>query len=220
MSPAKISAKQLGHPLLDDGRVCNDVGVGPAGSVLLVTGSNMSGKSTLLRSLGVNVVLAQMGSVVCADEMMLPPLKIETSMRIVDSLADGVSFFMAELKRLKEIVDTAGEINDDQQWSMLFLLDEILQGTNSQERQIAVSRVVRRLIDGNAIGCISTHDLDLGQTDDLQDKCQTVHFAESFETKDGEEVMTFDYQMREGISPTTNALKLLEMVGLGEKKNR
>ena len=177
----------------------------------------MSGKSTLLRSVGVNVVLAQMGSVVCAEEMSMPPIHIETSMRIADSLADGVSFFMAELKRLKEIVDTAKSHGDTTPRRMMFLLDEILQGTNSRERQIAVSRVVRRLIDGKAIGAISTHDLDLAKTDELEKACQTVHFSEQFTEVDGKKQMTFDYQMKSGIAETTNALKLLEIVGLGEE---
>ena len=100
---------------------------------------------------------------------------------------------------------------------MLFLLDEILQGTNSRERQIAVSRVVRKLIDSGAIGAISTHDLDLATTDDLKKACKTVHFSEHFEEVEGKRKMTFDYQMKPGIAETTNALKLLEMVGLGEK---
>lgn len=216
-----IQATQLGHPLLSDSeRVNNDCQVGPTGTVLLVTGSNMSGKSTLLRSIGLNSAMAQMGCVVCADEMKLPPVQVATSMRISDSLADGVSFFMAELKRLKQIVDQAEEVQRDPEWKMLFLLDEILQGTNSRERQVAVSRVVRRLIDDEAIGCISTHDLDLAKTEDLKSCCNTVHFCEDFVEVDGVKKMTFDYKMHQGISPTTNALKLLEMVGLGEKKQK
>lgn len=215
-SNAVIKGTQVGHPLLDKSRVPNDVQMGPPGTVLLVTGSNMSGKSTLLRSVGVNVVLGQMGSVVCAGEMSMPPMHIETSMRIADSLADGVSFFMAELKRLKEIVDTAKAHQGDNPRRMLFLLDEILQGTNSRERQIAVSRVVRKLIDEKAIGAISTHDLDLATTGDLEKACQTVHFSEQFKEVDGKKQMTFDYRMKSGIAETTNALKLLEIVGLGE----
>ena len=215
-SDAVISGRNLGHPLLGEERVCNDVEIGPPGTVLLVTGSNMSGKSTLLRSVGANIVLAQLGAVVCASEMKLPPMHIETSMRIADSLADGVSFFMAELKRLKEIVDSANAHTNDNPRRLLFLLDEILQGTNSRERQVAVSRVVRKLIDEKAIGAISTHDLDLATTDDLAQACQTVHFAEQFSETDGKKTMTFDYQMKPGVAKTTNALKLLEMVGLGE----
>jgi len=213
-----IKATQLAHPLLGQERVANDAEVGPPGSVLLVTGSNMSGKSTLLRSIGANAILAQMGTVVCAQSMTLPPVRIETSMRIADSLADGVSFFMAELKRLKQIVDVAKQTTSNDDQTMMFLLDEILQGTNSRERQIAVSRVVRKLIDGKAIGCISTHDLDLAKTEDLADACRTVHFSEQFVTENGKEKMTFDYRIKQGIAKTTNALKLLELVGLGEDK--
>ena len=210
-----IEAVEMAHPMLGEERVANSVTVGPAGTVLLVSGSNMSGKSTLLRTIGINAVLAQMGAVVCAKEFRMPPLFIETSMKIVDSMADGVSFFMAELKRLKEIVDQAKSYRAKER-TMLFLLDEILQGTNSRERQIAVSRVVRKLIDDNAIGAISTHDLDLATTDELKEACQSVHFTEQFFVEDGQRRMTFDYQMRHGIAETTNALKLLEMVGLGD----
>ena len=112
-SETVVSGTELAHPLLGQERVANSVKVGPMGTVLLVTGSNMSGKSTLLRSIGANVILAQMGTVVCAKHLSIPPMRIETSMRIADSLADGVSFFMAELKRLKQIVDTAKEVADD-----------------------------------------------------------------------------------------------------------
>jgi DNA mismatch repair ATPase MutS len=123
---------------------------------------------------------------------------------------------MAELKRLKAIVDTADAVEAEGKKTLLFLLDEILQGTNSRERQIAVSRVVRKLIDEKAIGAISTHDLDLATTPELKTACQTVHFSEQFVEVDGKKKMTFDYRMKKGIAETTNALKLLEMVGLGE----
>jgi DNA mismatch repair ATPase MutS len=125
---------------------------------------------------------------------------------------------MAELKRLKEVVDTAEEIHrDNNPRRMMFLLDEILQGTNSRERQIAVSQVVRKLIDLGAVGAISTHDLDLGTTDELAAACEPVYFSEQFKEVDGKKEMTFDYQMKKGIAETTNALKLLELVGLGER---
>lgn len=213
-----IQGTHVGHPLLGTERVANDVKIGPPGTVLLVTGSNMSGKSTLLRSVGANVVLGQMGSVVCAQTFRQPTMQIETSMRIADSLADGVSFFMAELKRLKQVVDAAEAIEaSGGHRRMLFLLDEILQGTNSRERQIAVSRVVRRLIDRKAIGAISTHDLDLAKTDELASACDPVYFSEQFKEVDGKKAMTFDYQMKTGIAETTNALKLLELVGLGDQ---
>ncbi len=212
-----VEGTAVAHPLLGLERVANDVQVGPPGTVLLVTGSNMSGKSTLLRAVGANVVLGQMGSVVCANRFRQPTLQIESSMRIADSLSEGVSFFMAELKRLKEVVDTAEQIQQaNNPRRMMFLLDEILQGTNSRERQIAVSRVVRRLIDLGAVGAISTHDLDLGTTDELAAACVPVYFSEQFREIDGKKQMTFDYQMKMGIAETTNALKLLEIVGLSE----
>jgi DNA mismatch repair ATPase MutS len=217
-SEANISAQALGHPLLsDDMCVRNDVVVGPKDSFLLVTGSNMSGKSTLLRSIGVNVVLAQAGGPVCATEFHLPPLQIATSMRVHDSLADGVSFFMAELKRMKQIVDQSRELQHSGERQLLYLLDEILQGTNSAERQIAVSRIINYLVAHGAIGAVSTHDLELARVSDLAKCCQMVHFRETIVKNDDQQEMTFDYKMRQGLSPTTNALKLLEIVGLSER---
>ena len=212
-----IQATALGHPLLPD-KVCvrNDVAVGPAGTFVLVTGSNMSGKSTLLRAIGVNVVLAQAGGPVCAAEFRLPPLQLATSMRIHDSLADGVSFFMAELKRLKQIVDACREREKSGQRTMLYLLDEILQGTNSTERHIAVSQVISHLVKHGAIGIVSTHDLELANSPNLASACQTVHFRETISGNGAAQKMTFDYKMRDGLAPTTNALKLLELVGLVE----
>jgi hypothetical protein len=211
----QLQANQLGHPLLPPGKcVANDVAIGPPGTLLLVTGSNMSGKSTLLRSVGLNAVLAQMGAPVCAASLRMTPLELATSMRISDSLADGVSFFMAELKRLREVVQRAETLDANAPRGQLFLLDEILQGTNSRERQIAVSRVLNRLLAAGAIGAVSTHDLELASLPELKSACRPVYFAESFATIEGKKVMTFDYRMHAGISPTTNALKLLELVGL------
>lgn len=212
-----VMAEDLGHPLIAANQVVtNSVQLGPVGRFLLVTGSNMSGKSTMLRSIGLNVVLAQMGAPVFARRMSLPAVEISTSMRVSDSLADGVSFFMAELNRLKAIVDQAISISQRKGVGHLFLLDEILQGTNSRERQIAVAAVVHRLIDVGSIGAISTHDLELAGADGLASHCDVVHFREHFRGPEGSKKMEFDYQMRAGISPTTNALKLLEMVGLGD----
>ena len=211
----RLAATQLGHPLLAPHCcVVNDVELGPPGTLLLVTGSNMSGKSTLLRSVGLNAVLAQMGAPVCAQFFQMVPVELATSMRISDSLADGVSFFMAELKRLREVVEQARKLEAGGEKGMLFLLDEILQGTNSRERQIAVSLVLRRLLEAGAIGAVSTHDLELAGLPELKSACRPVYFAESFSTVDGKKTMTFDYKMHQGISPTTNALKLLELVGL------
>ena len=212
---ANFAAQQLGHPLLPNNqRVTNDVSLGPPGSFLLVTGSNMSGKSTLLRSVGLNVLLARAGGPTCSVDCRLPPLTIATSMRVGDSLSDGVSFYMAELQRLKQVIDLAKQVAATPERHLLFLLDEILLGTNSAERQIAVVRVIDHLLSLNAIGAISTHDVELANSDKLAEACQAVHFREQIIQRDGHDQMTFDYQMRPGVATTTNAIRLLEMVGL------
>jgi hypothetical protein len=217
-SADRFDAGGLGHPLLpDDVRVANDVQVGPKHSFLLVTGSNMSGKSTLLRAIGANAVLAQAGAPVCAKNLSMPPLVLATSMRIHDSLEYGVSFYMAELMRLKQIVDTAGTFQQSGNRQLLYLLDEILQGTNSKERHIAVVRVLHYLLDHGAIGAVSTHDLELATSQPLIDACTSVHFRETLHDQDADQPMTFDYRLRPGVATTTNALKLLEIVGLGDK---
>jgi len=217
-----IAATNIGHPLLpDDARVCNDVQVGPPGTILLVTGSNMSGKSTMLRSIGLNVALAAVGAPACAQSFRLPSTELATSIRVSDNVAEGVSFYMAELKRLKSVVDHARAMKRIDGRVCLFLLDEILQGTNSRERQIAVVQVLRHLIEYQSIGAISTHDLELADEPELQSVGHAVHFRETIRPDaEGIEQMTFDYRMREGVSPTTNALRLLEMVGLGEQDNQ
>ncbi len=216
---ATIEAVGIGHPLLrDDVRVRNDVNIGPSGSFLLVTGSNMSGKSTILRSLGLNVSLANAGAPVCASSFSLPAIQLATSIRVRDNLAEGVSFYMAELHRLRGVVDQARHVADRDDRVLMFLLDEILQGTNSRERQIAVSQVLETLVECHAIGAISTHDLELADEATLKQLATIVHFRETIRPDaEGVEQMTFDYQMRPGVSPTTNALRLLEIVGLGRK---
>ncbi len=208
----RLTARSLGHPLLADAvRVGNDVEIGPRGRLLLVTGSNMSGKSTLLRAIGVNALLAQAGAPVCATALRMPPLAVETSGRIDDSLVEGVSFFLAELQRLKEIVVRA---SSPQGPRVLFLLDEILRGTNSEERRVAVARIVDRLLASGAIGAVSTHDLEIARVPELSERLHLVHFREKIEEGAQGPVMTFDYELREGIASTTNALVLLHLVGL------
>jgi DNA mismatch repair ATPase MutS len=204
----------LGHPLLPDStRVGNDVDLGPPGTFLLVTGSNMSGKSTLLRAIGANAVLAQAGGPVCAGSLSLPPLRVWTSMRVQDSLAAGVSFFMAELLRLRDVVRAADAAGSP----VLYLLDEILQGTNTAERQIAARRVILHLLRQGAIGAVSTHDLSLVAADAppaLVAAARQVHFRETvLDTAEGPR-MTFDYTLRPGTATSTNALRLMQIVGL------
>jgi hypothetical protein len=209
----RFAARGLGHPLIADGqRVTNDVEIGPAGTFLLVTGSNMSGKSTLLRAIGVNAVLAQAGGPVCAAALRMPPVTLATSILVEDSLAEGVSFFMAELRRIQKVV-TAADRADAEGRTLLYLLDEVLRGTNSYERQVAVRRVVLHLLRHGAIGAVSTHDLQLAEVEELKTPCVPVHFRERLHPG-GDPPMTFDYVMRPGVATTVNALKLMELVGL------
>ena len=213
-----LSARNLGHPLLAPA-VCvgNDVSIGPVGRFLFVTGSNMSGKSTLLRAIGVNVVLAQAGGPVCAESMRLMPLALATSIRVQDSLEYGVSYFMAELRRLREVVEiakTTTEAGEGDARQPLFLLDEILHGTNTSERQIAARQIIRTLLRYGATGAVSSHDLSLTETPDLTAARDAVHFTETFTRGPDGPAMSFDYRLRPGVATSTNALKLMEMVGL------
>lgn len=217
----EIHASEMGHPLLPDAaRVDNDLHLLTGQPLLMVTGSNMAGKSTFMRALGLNILLARTGSPVCATEFTCPHFELATSIRVRDSLKDGVSFFMAELKRLKQVVDLAeahapSENHDTTNPApVLFMLDEVLQGTNSRERLIAVASVIEKLLSSGARGVVSTHDLDLAAAEQIQTVGQIVHFREYFETEGDREVMRFDYKMRPGPTPTTNALKLLKLVGL------
>jgi predicted ATPase len=213
-SGSPLIAEQLGHPLLsDEARVPNDISITSDRPLVLVTGSNMAGKSTFMRAVGLNQLLVRTGSPVCATKMETNLYSLATSIRVRDSLKDGVSYFMAELKRLKQVVDLSHH-SQATDVKVLFLLDEILQGTNSRERQIAVVTVLEKLLGFGAAGFISTHDLDLAAQPEILAVSQVVHFREYFETVDGLEQMRFDFKMRPGPTPTTNALKLLKMVGL------
>ena len=208
---ATIDAVDLGHPLIPaERRVGNDVTVGPPGTVLLVTGSNMSGKSTLLRAIGVNVLLAQAGAPVCAARFTLPPCDLQTSLRVQDSLERGLSYFMAALARLKAVVDAA----DRQRGSprrVVYLLDEVLQGTNSAERATAVRAIAQHLLDAGAIGAMTTHDLAIASEEPFASRARLVHFSEQVHA-DGS--MTFDYVLRDGLATSRNALRLMQLMGL------
>jgi DNA mismatch repair ATPase MutS len=222
-SEPRFHARDLGHPLLrPDECVCNDVELGPPGTVLLVTGSNMSGKSTLLRSIGLAAVLSGAGAPVCARQLRLPAVTLFTSMRVQDSLEAGVSFFMAELLRLKALLDAAPlPLGDprrleahasDGERPLLYLVDEILQGTNSEERQQAGRRLIRHLLRRWALGAVTTHDLELHREPEVEAAAVLVHFRETLdEAGDG---LHFDYRLREGLATTRNALRLAENVGL------
>jgi hypothetical protein len=208
-------AEALGHPLIAEARrVPNDVQVGPPGTLLLITGSNMSGKSTLLRAIGLNLVLAQAGGSVCASRLKFPAADLQTSIRVQDSLELGLSYFMAALARLKGVVDAAEHPREPR--ILFYLLDEILQGTNSVERAIAVRAVARHLLDAGAIGAMTTHDLSLAAEEPLRSAAVPVHFTE---TVDDEGRMAFDYRLREGVATSRNALRLMQMIGIDLKES-
>ncbi len=205
-----FEARSLGHPLIDGGRrVGNDVRLPSSGRALVVTGSNMSGKSTLLRAIGVNAVLGFAGAPVCAQAMRLGPVRVATSIRVEDSLEQGVSHFYAELRRLKEVLDRAGESGGAP--PVLFLLDEILHGTNSRERVVGACAVVRQLLARGALGAVSTHDLGITA---LEEEFGGVVENAHFEEQVAGDAMTFDYVLRPGIVKSSNALRLMRAIGI------
>jgi hypothetical protein len=197
----------LGHPLLSEERcVRNDVHLGETMRLLVISGSNMSGKSTLLRTVGVNTVLALAGAPVRAQRLRVSPLAVGASMRILDSLQTGTSHFYAEVKRLRQLVDVASGSRP-----LLFLLDEILHGTNSHDRRIGAEAVVRELVDRGAIGLVTTHDLALARiAETLAPRAANVHFQDHLD--DGR--MVFDYRIHPGVVTKSNALALMRAVGL------
>jgi energy-coupling factor transporter ATP-binding protein EcfA2 len=204
--PAHFEAKDLGHPLIEaDARVGNGISLSEPGTALLITGSNMSGKSTLLRAMGLAQVMALAGAPVCASTFRGSALTVRSSLRISDSLEQGVSHFYAELAKLKAAVETARTT------PVLFLLDEILHGTNSVERQIGARWVLSELLQTGSIGAVSTHDTGLCQlSGTLMQRVSQVHLRETVDN----ERMTFDYLLRPGPVQGGNALRLMRTLGL------
>ena len=205
--PAQLEAEGLAHPLIAEARaVRNDLLLGPDRRLILISGSNMSGKSTYLRAIGVNLVLASAGAPVRARRFRMTPLQIGASIRTVDSLQEGISRFYAEITRLSEIVRRA-----EQGPTLIFLLDEILGGTNSHDRRIGAACVVRSLLKRGALGLITTHDLALTKiAEELQPPGANFHFEDQL--RDGR--MSFDYRLRAGVVDKSNALELMRSVGL------
>jgi hypothetical protein len=202
-----FEAEDLGHPLLPNATcVRNKVTICGDTRVLLVSGSNMSGKSTLLRAVGINTVLAMAGAPVRARRLRLPPLRVGASIRINDSLQEGSSRFYAEITRLRQILDLTGGVPP-----ALFLLDELLQGTNSRDRRIGAEGIVRALVERGSIGLVSTHDLALADIGGkLDGHLRNVHFQD--ELTNGR--MTFDYKLRDGVVTKSNGLELMRSLGL------
>jgi hypothetical protein len=203
---ARYEAEALGHPLLAEERsVRNDVRLGDGARLLVVSGSNMSGKSTLLRTIGANAVLALAGAPVRARRLRLSPLRLGATLRIQDSLAEGRSRFYAEITRLKQVLDLASGAPP-----ALFLLDELLAGTNSRDRRIGSEAVLRSLLGRGAIGLVTTHDLALAELADTVPGGANAHFEDEVR---GSEV-AFDYRLKPGVVTRSNALALMRAVGL------
>ncbi|HZD08750.1 MAG TPA: hypothetical protein VE176_10905 [Candidatus Limnocylindrales bacterium] len=196
----------LGHPLLPaDKCVRNDVRLGGNSQVLLVSGSNMSGKSTYLRVVGINAVLAMMGAPVRARRLTLSRVAVGASMRVSDSLQKGISHFYAEIKRLRQVVDLSST------QPALFLLDEVLQGTNSHDRRAGTEGVLRTLVRNGAIGLVTTHDLALTSLEQVfPEHVCNAHFQERFE----DDRLSFDYCLRPGVVTTSNGIELMKSIGL------
>ncbi|HEY7402823.1 MAG TPA: mismatch repair protein [Candidatus Angelobacter sp.] len=201
-----FEGEALGHPLLPaDKCVRNDAALGGKNQVLLVSGSNMSGKSTYLRVIGINAVLAMMGAPVRAARLRLSHLSIGASMRVADSLQQGISHFYAEIKRVRQVIDLAAA------QPSLFLLDEILQGTNSDDRRVGTQGILRTLIRNGAIGLVTTHDLALTSLAETFPDClANIHFQEKFE----DDKLSFDYRLRPGVVTTHNGIELMRSIGL------
>jgi DNA mismatch repair ATPase MutS len=202
-----FQAEGLAHPLLPEGgAIRNDLKLDKDMRLVIISGPNMAGKSTFVRSVGVNAVLAQCGAPVRARKLWISPLAVAASVCVLDSLQGGVSRFYAEITRLKLIMDMAQKSTP-----VLFLLDELLSGTNSHDRRIGAEAIVRGLLQRNAIGLMTTHDLALAEIATSLGSCAAnVHFQDSL---DGGE-LRFDYRLTPGIVQTSNALALMRSIGL------
>ena len=203
-----FEARLMGHPLLADAvKVSNDFSLSKLGEVALITGSNMSGKSTFLRTLGVNLCLAFAGGPVNAQTLRTSLFRVFTCIQVNDSLSYGISYFYAEVRRLKALLQG---LESGEHFPLFFLIDEIFRGTNNLERRIGSQAYVRALTQGYGTGAISTHDLELVKLTDMGLSIVNYHFREDI--RDGR--MAFDYRLRPGPCPTTNALKIMAMEGL------
>ena len=199
-----IRGEELGHPLLK-GRVCNDITVDKDKNIVLITGSNMSGKSTFLRTIGINLILSYIGAPVCASYFMCPIMEVYTSMRISDNLENSISSFYAEILRIKTVV---AKVKENRR--VFFLLDELFKGTNSIDRHAGARALIKQLGDMGAAGFVSTHDLDLCSLENEYKKVINYHFQEYYENNE----LKFDYKIRHGKAETRNGLFLIKLAGI------
>jgi len=201
-----LEARVMGHPLLGSDRVCNDFSLKEPVRVALITGSNMSGKSTFLRTVGVNLVLAYAGAPVCAEAFTCSRVHLWTCMRTQDNLEQGISSFYAEILRIKRIVEAARTGGP-----VFFLLDEIFKGTNSRDRHLGARALITQLQEAGAFGLVSTHDLELADLErESGGRIVNYHFREHYEG----DAIRFDYRLRPGVSTTSNALHLIRLAGI------
>jgi DNA mismatch repair ATPase MutS len=207
----RMTASKLGHPLIPPNeRISNDLRLDAGNRFMLITGSNMAGKSTFLRTCGINLVLGMAGAPVCAESFEFTPARIYTSMRITDSLLSRESTFYAELKKLKRIITA---FREDE--SAFVLLDEILKGTNSRDKHFGSEMFIRQLIDFNAAGLIATHDLELGR---LEEELRGRIKNYCFEVQIEDSQFHYDYKLKEGIARTLNATELMRQMGIDMDK--
>jgi ABC-type multidrug transport system fused ATPase/permease subunit len=203
-----FKGETLGHPLIPfTAKICNDFALNQRGFVVIITGSNMAGKSSFLRTLGVNLCLAYAGAPVNAKNLEIGLFRVFTCIKVSDSVTDGFSYFYAEVRRLKALLT---ELERDYPYPLFFLIDEIFKGTNNRERLIGSRAYIRALVGRNGMGVVSTHDLELVRLADELPHIRNEHFKE--DVIDGR--MVFDYRLRPGPSPTTNALKIMQLEGL------
>jgi ABC-type multidrug transport system fused ATPase/permease subunit len=203
-----LKADSLGHPLIPyQDKVSNDFLLTGLGQVVMITGSNMSGKSSFLRTLGLNMVLAYAGCVTDADKLEIGLFRLFSCIRVTDSVVDGISYFYAEVRRLRALLDA---LKAPDALPVFFLIDEIFRGTNNRERLIGSESFIRALVGQQSMGLISTHDLELVKLADDIPQISNYHFREHIQ----DDRMVFDYILRSGPSPTTNALKIMAIEGL------
>lgn len=201
-----VRGKSLAHPLINKSPVSNDIYLTPENPILLITGSNMSGKSTYLRTAGINLLFLNLGTKVCAKEMIASLMKIHTCMRISDNIEKNISSFYGEILRIKEIVEETKKGAP-----VFFLLDEIFKGTNSTDRHLGAKILIQQLYETGGVGLVSTHDLELTELEENPKVgLKNYHFQETY--RQGE--IHFDYKLRPGASKTTNALYLMKMAGV------
>lgn len=201
-------AEELGHPLINHKkRVTNSITINEKGTLLLITGSNMAGKSTFLRTLGINLCLCFAGAPVCAGQFHTIPFRLFSSINVTDSLDEGLSHFYAEVRKLRILLE---ELDRPSSYPLFFFVDEIFRGTNNRERLAGSTAFLKKVAGKNGIGAISTHDLELAQLENEIPQLYNYHFEETIE--DGK--MRFEYKLKPGPCPTTNALKIMEMEGL------